>query len=124
MAFALAWQDCRIKVFQFIRGSLRPLMVLDSGVLAPRLLGLMALTGRRQTEIFFSAKFSLPKKEAPLSRSSQRVMDRAIARWTLKTEARNRFQPAASLVYVHLSDLQSTRRRAECNGSRSPESDP
>jgi hypothetical protein len=34
-------------------------------ILTPRLLGLMALTGRRQTEIFFSAKFSLPKKKLP-----------------------------------------------------------
>src|SRR3977135_432695 len=40
-------------------------MGLDSGILTPRLLGLMALTGRRQTEIFFSAKFSLPKKKLP-----------------------------------------------------------
>jgi hypothetical protein len=41
-------------------------MGLDSGILTPRLLGLMALTGRRQTEIFFSAKFSLPpKKNSP-----------------------------------------------------------
>ena len=40
-------------------------MGLDFGILTPRLLGFMALTGRRQTEIFFSAKFSLPKKKLP-----------------------------------------------------------
>jgi hypothetical protein len=40
-------------------------MGLDSGILTPRLLGLMALTGRRQTEIFFSAKLGLPKKKLP-----------------------------------------------------------
>ena len=28
-------------------------------------MGLMALTGRRQAEIFFSAKFSLPQKKLP-----------------------------------------------------------
>jgi hypothetical protein len=28
-------------------------------------MGLMALTGRRQAEIFFSAKFSLPRKKLP-----------------------------------------------------------
>jgi len=32
---------------------------LDSGILTPRLLGLMSLTGRRPAEIFFSASFSL-----------------------------------------------------------------
>jgi hypothetical protein len=40
-------------------------MGLDSGILTPRLLGLMALTGRRPAEIFFSAKFSLPPKKLP-----------------------------------------------------------
>ena len=37
-------------------------MDLDSSILTPRLLGLMALTGLRPAEIFFSASFSLPKK--------------------------------------------------------------
>ena len=49
-------------------------MGLDSSILTPRLLGLMALTGRRPAEIFFSAKFSLPKK-----RSSQYDIILAVA---------------------------------------------
>jgi hypothetical protein len=45
----------------------KALELLASGRYLEKGLGLMALTGRRPAEIFFSAKFSLPKKKLPFS---------------------------------------------------------
>jgi hypothetical protein len=70
LAFALAWQDCRIKVFLFIRGSLRPLKVLDSGILTPRLLGLMALTGAGRPRSSLAPLSASQKRNSPSPPSS------------------------------------------------------
>src|SRR6202035_954127 len=47
------------------RFEIKPLTLLTSGSYLEKAFGLMALTGRRPAEIFFSAKFSLPKKKLP-----------------------------------------------------------